>query len=478
MATATAPREAFQISEAISVQPGKVNADGTVNLHIIRPGIGRGKGKHLYTPEMLAENAEIFKGWRMYVDHLSEEARRALGGLPRSIRDLGGRIMEAHWDPDVPADPQHGWGQGAVVGTAKPVPLVAELIEHDPELIEASITARATAVKPMQHNGQQVWMVEGIEPNGSVDWVTEAGAGGRVVSLMEAHMNDEAAVLDSMDDDELIAHLQAERPGVADALAEAKKMPPEDEASETGADDEFAEKVKKHKKRGLPPELAERAARKEIQQNAQRGEEGEDDDVNVEALREAFATDEGAALLDELLSERVAARVKEVLPGEIEEALEEERELIRIEARADADRQIFLRDARDRAQEMIRESKLPAEFQSVLRAKYDLVENRPTPALDVIEEVDDSGTVTKTGMQVLEEAVKADLDEQRRLLAAAQPTRVKDPNRRLREARDDESDEERKERELEESKTTGSPLTDKLLTGAGFSNDNLSDVYG
>lgn len=474
MATATAPREAFQISEAISVKAGTVNADGTVNLHIIRPGIGRGKGKHLYTPEMLAENAGIFGGWRMYVDHLSEEARRALGGLPRSIRDLGGRILESYWDPNVPADPSHGWGEGAVVGKAKPVPLVAELIEHDPELIEASISARATGVKPMNHNGQQVWMVEGIEPTGSVDWVTEAGAGGRVVSLMEALAEDAdgLAVLQSLSDEELLDHLRNERPDLLTAAY----------ADDEG-DDEKTKLVKKHKKRGLPQAMAEKAANKELamQQSAREGEEGDDDDVplTVEALRETFASDEGQALLDELLEERVEARVKEILPDQIEEAMEEERELIRIEAKADADRQIFLRDARDRAHTMIRESKLPTEFQSVLLAKFDLVENRPTPALDVIEEVDDeSGTVTKTGMQVLEEAVKDDLDEQRRLLAAAQPTRVSGPTRRLREARDDESEEQRKARELEESKTTGSPLTDKLLVGSGFSSDNLGEVYG
>ena len=101
-----------------------VRADGLVPLYIIRPGIGRGRGKHLYEAEMLErEVAEgRFKGWKMYVDHQAPEAKKASGGLPRSIRDLGGFIKEAWWDGAVPADPDRGWGKGAVVGLAKPTP--------------------------------------------------------------------------------------------------------------------------------------------------------------------------------------------------------------------------------------------------------------------------------------------------------------------------------------------------------------------
>ena len=97
-----------------------------VPLVIIRPGLGRGRGRHLYEAAMLEENARKFSGWKMYVDHLSPEARKAAGGLPRSMRDLGGIIMESHWDATIPADEEKGHGQGG--GDADTIRETAEKI--------------------------------------------------------------------------------------------------------------------------------------------------------------------------------------------------------------------------------------------------------------------------------------------------------------------------------------------------------------
>lgn len=174
----TVPPSAFRLNEA-PASPAFIGADGTVNIHIIRPGVGKGRGSHLYEARMLESNAEVFKGWKMYIDHLSPEARKAAGGLPRTWKDYGGKVEESWWDGTVPADPDNGWEQGAVVARVKPFGLVQEIIEHDPEVMEASISATATGVKPQVKDGKRVWLVEGIEPKGSVDWVTEAGAGGR-----------------------------------------------------------------------------------------------------------------------------------------------------------------------------------------------------------------------------------------------------------------------------------------------------------
>ena len=88
------------------VEGGVFDAQGRVPIHVIRPGIGRGRGRHLYRPEMLAEHGTIFTGWPMYQDHLSPAAKKAAGGQPRSIRDKGGIIKESWWDASVPADPQ------------------------------------------------------------------------------------------------------------------------------------------------------------------------------------------------------------------------------------------------------------------------------------------------------------------------------------------------------------------------------------
>lgn len=503
------PREALEISEAIAVsRPGSLEevlqsapddvrqrvdqlleaagGDTTlVPLHIIRPGVGKGKGRHLYEANVLSRDAHVFRGWRQYVDHLSEAARKALGGLPRSVRDLGGRIVESWWDPNVPADEEKGWGQGAVVGLSRPVPYIGDLVKSDPDLIEASISARATNVHPGKDN---TWVVEGIQPTGgSVDWVTEAGAGGRVAAaLQEARVEDfEATLYEGLTIEELTDH----RPD----LIEAAKTASDSEDAGDGGNDELEELTKK-----LLPKfkgnraMAAKAAKAQLareQSGAQESRnaelEGEEDvPITPESLREALQTDEGQELLDELLGDRVerAAEEKltEMLPGKVEEALEEERELIRVEARADSDRQLQLRDLRDEAEQLIAESRLPKAFQDVVRAKFTLADKGPTPDLDVIDEYDDKGEVVKTASQVLTEAVSREIDAQRELLAAANPTRVKaGPTQAQKDSELEEGEKEGEEKEKDkQERSTGSPLTDMVLAEAGFDPSTLDKVYG
>jgi len=191
-AEVTKPIAALELQESLASTPGPVQSDGTVLIHVIRPTIGQGLGRHKYEADMLRENADVFTGWKMYVDHQSPEAKKAAGGLPRSIRDLGGRILESWWDESVPASGR--FGQGAVVARVKPVGQVKRLIEEDPELLEASIRAKATEVHPTVEDGEQVWVVEGIrrDPPGSVDWVSEGGAGGRIADLIEGLVAEDA----------------------------------------------------------------------------------------------------------------------------------------------------------------------------------------------------------------------------------------------------------------------------------------------
>jgi hypothetical protein len=242
----TPPAEALELHEGISLleaakSPGVTKPDGTVielgydgsgnkvdggvfdskgrvPLHIIRPGIGKGKGNHLYEAQMLQENAPTFGGWKMMLNHLSEEAKKAAGGLPRDVRDLGGRVQEAWWDNTVPADESKGHGQGAVMGMVRPVKAIREYIDDDPQMVEASISASATGVRPVTRDGKRVWLVEGINPRGTVDWVTEAGAGGKVAAILQEAYSDQedvqTALLESMTDEEMLAHLRETRPGL------------------------------------------------------------------------------------------------------------------------------------------------------------------------------------------------------------------------------------------------------------------------
>ena len=65
-----------------------------VILTIIKSGWGNKTHNHYYPTSALREAADrqTFSGVKMFVDHLSETQRRMLNGLPRSVRDLVGRI--------------------------------------------------------------------------------------------------------------------------------------------------------------------------------------------------------------------------------------------------------------------------------------------------------------------------------------------------------------------------------------------------
>lgn len=480
--------EALELHEAIA-SPGPIRDDGLVPLHVIRPGIGRGRGRHLYEADMLEHEAGRgrFNGWKMYLDHLDPVAKKKAGGMPRSIKDLGGVIKEAWWDPNVPANPQTGHGQGAVVALAKVNRFMRALIEDLPEAVGASISATATGVKPVTRQGQQVWLVEGINPRGSVDWVTEAGAGGRVVSLMEAleesWADDEEvfALLENRSDEEIVELLREEgllaRPGLRAALQEAA------DAEGAGGDDELSQlteslmtKFKGNRK------LAEITARRQLAETNAR--EGGDVDA-TELLQEALETEEGQALLEtaaEPIVEKLFRTIVAPRLGElIEAALEDERELMQAESNASADRRLQLRDLRDLAHSQINEARLPEPFKAELRARYSLVENAPTAALDVVDddprEVKD-GETAKSAEDKLREAVAADLALKEEQFAASRPpTRVVGQGER-KDAPTKKAapkGEEGKEVEEGEVKTTGSALTDFALSEAGVEPD--SEMY-
>jgi hypothetical protein len=461
------------ISEAVASKPLAVDEDGNVLIHMIRPCVGRGKGRHVYEAAMLEANATKFSGWRMYVNHQTQAERKAKAGLPRDVEQMGGRVLESYWDPSVPADGR--FGQGAVVGKVRPVPRVRDLIDNDPDLLEASINATATSVRPVTKDGQRAWLVEGIEDKGTVDWVSESGAGGKVVStLLEAAYGtrdeEEAAMLDDLSDEELAEHLAATRPGVVAVLEEAddpvlvarvaaakardaatsarntanknnpgkgamkgrkpRVKPPftalqhaAEDTADGGADDDLEALVAKLMKKGLPRNLAEKAAKRQL--GAKKAQEGdyEEDDVDVtEQLEEALASETFAERIRGLVEGAVADSVEDA----VARALTEAQTRIRAEARVDADRTIEVRDMRDHAKAMIEAAKLPPQFAAESIAKFSLVEGQPTEALDLFEAYDEeSGTVTKTVIEVLEEAVNEEIDRQRALVGSLRPTRVR-----------------------------------------------------
>jgi hypothetical protein len=168
-----------------SAGDGPFNPDGTVNVVIVRPCNGRGPGQHIFEAAVLEREAPKWAGVPQYLNHDVEASRRARGGMPRSPLELGGVIRESWWDPDYTSrkDAALGFGRGAVVARAAVTEQVEALIRRVPEAMKLSMNAQATRVRRGTRNGKSGWIVEGfdIDPErSSVDWVTNAGAGGEV----------------------------------------------------------------------------------------------------------------------------------------------------------------------------------------------------------------------------------------------------------------------------------------------------------
>src|SRR4051812_9269254 len=62
-----------------------------VVLDLIEEGFGNEADGHYYSGALLERCAPKFVGAKMYSDHLTREAERKLGGLPRTWRDIVGR---------------------------------------------------------------------------------------------------------------------------------------------------------------------------------------------------------------------------------------------------------------------------------------------------------------------------------------------------------------------------------------------------
>lgn len=435
------------IETARAVSP--VHDDGTVMMHVIRPGVGKGQGRRYYGPKMLRENAHVFTGKRMFLDHETPAERRARGHLPRTAHKLAGRILESRWDGSVPANER--FEQGAVVAKVRLLRNVREVVEDDPEILEASINALATRVTPGQKQGQSVAIVEGIRPDPiTVDFIAgEGGAGGRILleSAYEGY-DHEAALIETMTDEEFQEWVVAERPGLLETLLES-----------SGTDRHEEDRV----------------------------------EITSEALVEALTSEEGKVALSAALQEALQV----VRPGMdesaiaqlVESRIAEERDLLRLDAATVSNRRIELSDMRTRAHELIEASTLHPTLKTRLKSRYVLTESGlPSAALDVMAETDDDGVVTQSARQLLESSVHEEIKDSLALQSAlGAPSRVRGQGRmslaaaggaRLEEAAGDGdagADGKRKARAALAS--TGSPLTDQLLGKAGFAPESLKSIW-
>lgn len=376
--------EALRVCEAapVGVLEAKAGSlfrdDGAVKLHIIRPCSGKGRGRHVYEAAMLQREADKFAGWPMYIDHESPEQVRANGGLPPSITRLGGEVLESWWDPSIPASGR--FGQGAVSAWVMPSPWMEKMIERFPRQVQASVNTFATGTKPRRGPGNVLeHVVEGFVDEGSVDWVTRAGAGGGIdMTVLESALNDYWS--EDSAGTEAAEWLRKHQPAVVEAL-----INPPTNAPTTGEEDEPVD----------PKQLLEAIAKLD---DAQRK-------TVVEAILD---TDEASDVIE--------AAVKDVLKNVLPPALEKAGEAIEEAALAKVDDRLDSRDSRstllEAAKTRLDGEKLAQAFRDDAWRVIAEAEFEPVKA-------DDKGEGGKTAREVMESVVDAEAKRVKTLQEAA-----------------------------------------------------------
>lgn len=374
---------------------------------VIRPCMSRGKRIRglppIYAPTMLEGAAKVFDGWPMFMDHVPAEVAEKVARNGRSVKELGGQLLNGWWQPGYvhEDDEEFGYQPGAVQANIWATPLIRETVGENPNLLHTSINAWPTSGKP----GAVPWrpkvkgmMIEGIRrvPQGSVDFVVRGGAGGRLLAESagtvvegepawpEAGWTDEATAL---------VVSVAERfysSGHAMQIDLTKITKPE----------ELRAALTEHAAHLLPALTESEAGHGPGTITIRAAETAAPAAAATPALTES---DVQGIVERALAAAPKAEDIEQTLRESFEETLEEREEQ---------------RTLASAAAELIESAEgIPASWKADLTARYAMQPTGAPPAL-LVEEVVEDG-VTKDKLTVLTENVKADLDHSRELIAEA-----------------------------------------------------------
>lgn len=163
------------VGDLTPLQESAVREDGTARIKLIQPGWG---STGYYSPAVLEGAASVFPaGLKMFWDHptMSEEFERP----ERSLRDLAGELTsDAVWDPNGPA------GAG-LYADAKVFSPYRDVLNEIAPSTGVSIVAYGK-VENGTAEGKSGALITELVAADSVDYVTTPGAGGQVLSLIEA----------------------------------------------------------------------------------------------------------------------------------------------------------------------------------------------------------------------------------------------------------------------------------------------------
>ena len=153
-----------------------VKSDNTIRLKIIQPGWG---SSGYYSADLLKRDGpKAFpRGTQMYMDHPTESESRERP--ERSVRDLAGVI------DSTPVYEEKGPAGPGLYADAKVLPDYAPAIEQLSEHIGVSIRGHGS-FEPGSAEGRKGPIIKKLTSSESVDFVTKAGAGGKVLPLLES----------------------------------------------------------------------------------------------------------------------------------------------------------------------------------------------------------------------------------------------------------------------------------------------------
>jgi hypothetical protein len=206
------------VGDVVPLVERAVRKDGSFKVKLIQPGWG---SSGYYSAEVLKRDgpAVFPKGTKMYWDHptVTEAKERP----ERSLKDLAAELTSAATyaenGPDGPGLYAEGKGFGAFTGS------IEELAPHIGSSIRAWGKAKAGVAE-----GRKGKVIEALTPSPetSVDFVTQAGAGGKVLQLFEAARG--RAVSESLTEGDDVSEQELKE--ARDALAEAQRERDEERA--------------------------------------------------------------------------------------------------------------------------------------------------------------------------------------------------------------------------------------------------------
>ncbi len=165
------------ISDLVPLIERALSPEGTLQIKVIEPDRWGSSG--YYGREVLERDLpRIYPpGTHMYLDHPSQSEQR--DRPERRLRDLAAVTVTA------PVHLPQGPDGPGFYAEARPLANFAGVLDELAPHIGVSIRARGYA-KPGEAAGRKGPVIERFESGESIDFVTKAGAGGKVLSLMES----------------------------------------------------------------------------------------------------------------------------------------------------------------------------------------------------------------------------------------------------------------------------------------------------